>query len=339
MRKVFILFVTIIASTALSAQAPEGFSYNAIVRNSSGDPIADQAVSFLFSIIQESATGTIVYSEKHNVTTDDLGAVSLVIGDGTETTGTFASITWGNDKYFLKIELDNSGGTSYTDMGTTQFFSVPYSLFSKKSGDSFSGNYNDLSNKPVTDGSETKISAGSNIRVTGSGTMVTPYNIEVESHYIGQSYCGGIVFYVCDNGQHGLIAAERDQDEAIGWNNGINRYTNTTGDGIRSGEMNTTLIIALQTNDNQIGNFAAKVCADYSVTVGGVTYGDWYLPSKYELNLLFLRKNDIGGFRANYYWSSTELSGISAWAQNFTSGLQYNLKKNLPYSVRAIRAF
>jgi hypothetical protein len=339
MKRILVAVLMFSGSLGIFAQAPDGFSYSAVVRNSSGDPLPDQAVSFLFTILKGSETGTALYSEKHNVTTDDFGFVSLVIGNGTDTIGSFASIPWGTDSYFLKTELDNTGGTSYTDMGTSQFFSVPYALYARTAGNGFSGNYNDLSNKPVTDGSETKITAGTDIKVTGNGTVVTPYKIEVESHTVGESFCGGIIFYVCENGQHGLIAAPRDQNDEISWNNGINRYTNTTGDGIRSGEMNTLLITALQTNDNPTGNFAAKVCADYSVTVNGVTFGDWYLPSKYELNLLFTKKSIVGGFSDNYYWSSTELSSISAWAQNFSTGIQYNLKKISPFSVRAIRAF
>jgi len=103
--------------------------------------------------------------------------------------------------------------------------------------------------------------------------------------------------------------------------------------------MNTTLIIALQTNDNPMSDFAAKACADYSVVFDGVMYGDWYLPSKYELGLLFFNKDIIGNFSEGYYWSSTEFSSLTAWGQNFSDGVQYNLNKNLPYAIRAIRAF
>jgi hypothetical protein len=103
--------------------------------------------------------------------------------------------------------------------------------------------------------------------------------------------------------------------------------------------MNTTLIVALQTDDNPMGNFAAKICADYSVTVNGITYGDWYLPSKSELALMYLQKEMIGGFSTDYYWSSTEFSSVTAWSQNFVNGAQFNLAKSLPYGVRAIRTF
>ncbi len=85
--------------------------------------------------------------------------------------------------------------------------------------------------------------------------------------------------------------------------------------------------------------FAATVCNEYSVNVGGVTYGDWYLPSKHELNLLYLQKNAVGGFANVYYWSSTELLINYAWDQDFATGSQYYGTKNVSYNVRAIRAF
>jgi len=414
MKKILLTFLIFTAGLALFSQAPEGFSYHAIVRDNMGNPLTNQAVSFRFSILQGSPVGASLFQETHHVTTDDFGAVSLIINNGTGKIGVFETIEWGIDTYYLKVEVDKAGGTVYSDMGTTQLLSVPYALFAKEAANGFTGNYNDLTNKPVTDGSETKVVAGSNMNVTGTGTASSPYtinngfsgsyndllnkpitdgsetklsagkNIVVEGtgtvtdpyvvtnslngsetiistgsnlifigsgtledpyviservHQPGESWGGGIVFYVYDNGRHGLIAAAADQDPAIEWYNGIRRYTNTTGDGVGAGEMNTTLIISLQTDDNPTGNFAAKVCADYSATVDGVTYGDWFLPSRYELALLFSQKDIVGGFSNGYYWSSTEFSSVSAWCQDFTVGIMYNLNKGLPYSVRAIRAF
>jgi hypothetical protein len=383
MKRILISLFFLFGVLSLYSQSPEGFSFQAVVRDAVGNPLVTQAVSFRFTIIQGTPTGADVFKEVHNVTTDDFGSVSLVINNGTGKVGVFENIDWGTDSYFFKIELDKTGGSSYSDMGTTQLLSVPYALHAKTAANSFSGDYNDLVNKPVTDGSETRVSAGNNMIVTGSGTIIDPYHITngfsgsyndltnkpiingsetfvsavdnltvsgtgtsvdpyiigVRKHYIGESFGGGIVFYVYDNGQHGLIAATSDQDLSVEWYNGTKRYTNTTGDGLGAGEMNTTLIVAMQTEDNPIGNFAAKVCADYSVTVNNITYGDWYLPSKHELNLLFFQKDNVGIFTNNYYWSSTEFSSLSAWCQNLSNGVQSNQNKSLAYVVRAIRAF
>ncbi|MFH1859758.1 MAG: DUF1566 domain-containing protein [bacterium] len=165
------------------------------------------------------------------------------------------------------------------------------------------------------------------------------YALSANRHYIGESYGGGKVFYVYDNGQHGLIAATADQSTGIQWYNGTYRYTGSLGDGLGAGAMNTAMIVATQISDSQIGDFAAKVCADYSVMVNGVTYGDWYLPSKYELNLLYLQKSVVGGFASNFYWSSTEYVSNGAWAQGFDSGYQGYGSKGYTYYVRAVRDF
>ena len=146
-----------------------------------------------------------------------------------------------------------------------------------------------------------------------------------DTHAIGDSFGGGIVFFVYDGGQHGLIAATADQSTGIRWYGGSNTNTRARADGIGAGLKNTTIIIANQGPVD--GNaFAATVCNEYSVTEGDVTYGDWYLPSKYELDKMYLNKETIndaallnGGskFLTNLYWSSTEIDYNSAWRQNF----------------------
>ena len=129
-----ITLLAIIATIATFAQAPQGFNYQATVRNSAGALIISQNVIFRFKVLQNSATGTIVYSENHSVTTDDLGQVNLVIGQGTATVGTFSTINWGSGSYFLGIELNT--GSGYVAMGTTQLLSVPYALYANKTKES-----------------------------------------------------------------------------------------------------------------------------------------------------------------------------------------------------------
>ncbi len=175
--------------------------------------------------------------------------------------------------------------------------------------------------------------SGQVLTSTGSGTLTW-----TGTHYIGESYGGGIVFYVYDNGKHGLIAAISDQSSGIRWYGGTNTNTRARGDGVGAGLKNTAIIIANQGAGD--GNaFAATVCNEYYVTVDGVTYGDWYLPSKHELNLLFLKKTVVGGFASLYYWSSTEYDDGEAWNQGFDFGSQFRDPKHVTYYVRAIRAF
>lgn len=174
---------------------------------------------------------------------------------------------------------------------------------------------------------------------TGLATWETPAS--AGSHYIGEAYGGGIIFYVYDNGQHGLIAASADISAGVQWYNGTDRYTGTTGDGLLAGAMNTALIVASQVPDNQTGSFAARLCADYSVTVGDITYGDWYLPSLFELSLLYLQKDAVGGFGTGRYWSSKEAdnSPVNAWWINMGFGYTGGVAKSQANSVRPIRAF
>jgi len=172
---------------------------------------------------------------------------------------------------------------------------------------------------------------------TNSGTLTW-----TGTHYIGESYGGGKVFFVYDNGKHGLIAASSDQSNAIRWWGGSNTNTRARGNGVGAGLKNTAIIIANQGPVD--GNaFAATICNEYYVTetVGLVTttYGDWYLPSKYELNLLYLKKSEVGGFANWYYWSSTEIDSGWSSLQYFANGVNYRVNKNLTYAVRAIRSF
>jgi len=182
------------------------------------------------------------------------------------------------------------------------------------------------------------------------GLLFSSNTFALFTHQIGETYGGGKVFYVYDGGLHGLIAALADQGPSNGtqWDNGDSKLTGTTGDGVGAGAMNTVIIAATQLDDDEDdemddtpnGKFAAKRCADYSVKgADGVTYGDWYLPSKAELNLLYKQKAVVGGFANATYWSSTETSSNNAWSQYFLNGQQGNNRKFKPFRVRAIRAF
>jgi uncharacterized protein (TIGR02145 family) len=133
MKKLFTLLALVI-TTITFAQAPQGFNYQATVRNSTGALIVNQNVNFKFNVMLNSATSLPIFSETHLAPTDDLGQVNLVIGTGTSTTGSFSTINWGSGNYYLGIELNTGAG--YIAMGTTQLLSVPYALYANTAGNS-----------------------------------------------------------------------------------------------------------------------------------------------------------------------------------------------------------
>lgn len=124
---VMTLFST--GNSPVNAQAPQAFNYQAVARNSTGDLIQNQLVTFRISILQDSPEGTLLYRESHAVTTNDFGLANLQIGKGSVLDGTFSGIDWSTGQKHLKVELDPAGGTAYVEMGTAELLSVPYALF------------------------------------------------------------------------------------------------------------------------------------------------------------------------------------------------------------------
>ncbi|PKL39250.1 MAG: DUF1566 domain-containing protein [Spirochaetae bacterium HGW-Spirochaetae-1] len=147
----------------------------------------------------------------------------------------------------------------------------------------------------------------------------------------------GIVFYITDGGLHGLEAASSDQSISSMWSTIINTLVNGTSPlptEIGTGSSNTDAIIA----QNSGAASAAKICRDY--TGGGKT--DWFLPSRDELNELYLQRAIVGNFWNSGYWSSSEWDEDYAWTQDFNSagrGNQDGYTKDSTPRVRAIRDF
>ena len=163
-----------------------------------------------------------------------------------------------------------------------------------------------------------------------------------ESYMIGDFVHGGIVFWVDETGQHGLVCAVSDQINLVTWFNGTYNLSVSTGIAIGTGDSNTNNIISIQ-GEPEI-NYAAFLARAYN----GGGYNDWFLPSKDELNQMYTNKATInttasanGGsnFSINYFWSSTEGEGSTAWDQGFNVGNQGDIDKYYVSWVRAVRAF
>ena len=185
--KKLILSLVAIATISLSSfgQAPEGFKYQAVLRDAGNLILNNQAVGMQMTIQQGGIGGSTVYQETFAPTTNGYGLVNLEIGSGTVVIGIFATIDWSAGPYFIETAIDVTGGTSYAVMGTSQLMSVPYALYAKTAEnvtndliddadadpnnelqdwsnlpgipanididatDDFSGDYNDLTNQPT----------------------------------------------------------------------------------------------------------------------------------------------------------------------------------------------
>ncbi|CAH8292889.1 hypothetical protein EV196_10399 [Mariniflexile fucanivorans] len=125
----FILFVAVTVS--ISAQTPEKISYQAIIRATDNSLVVNSNVSIKIIIHQGTITGTTVYQETHNATTNAGGLVSLIIGNGSSLIGNFSQINWAQSSYFIETQVDVTGGTNYNVIGASQLLSVPYALHAK----------------------------------------------------------------------------------------------------------------------------------------------------------------------------------------------------------------
>ncbi|MDR1470635.1 MAG: DUF1566 domain-containing protein [Spirochaetaceae bacterium] len=182
--------------------------------------------------------------------------------------------------------------------------------------------------------------AGGSTAPAGQAAAPTPAAPPAPTTYkVGDAGpAGGIVFYdkggFSDDWRY-LEAAPASTEIKSMWLSSLNSVGGT-GLGIGRGKKNTELIVAFMRKNGQTG--AAEYCAELYIN----GFNDWFLPSNGELNLMYqnLQVNDLGGFKDDRYWSSSEIDNVYAWEQNFSNGVQYNFTgKHYSCSVRAVRQF
>lgn len=134
MEKTLITFFILLLEFQVLAQSPNAFQYQAILRNSDGTPMVNEAVSLRISILSDTTQSTIEYSEIQEITTDNLGRINLQVGNGSNQNGAISEINWGEGIYFIQIEFDPDGGRNFVLAGQSQLLSVPYALFAGDGG-------------------------------------------------------------------------------------------------------------------------------------------------------------------------------------------------------------
>lgn len=290
-----------IAATLL-AQTPQAFKYQAVARDGSGNVLVSQNASFQLSILQGSTVGISVYTETHAVVTNEFGLVNLEIGNGTPVSGNFSAIDWGADSYFIKTEIDETGGSNYQFLGTSQLMSVPYAQHAKTAES-----------------------------VLGSSGGFT--------HYVGELFGGGIVVAVWKEAgiEHGLIASLFD----IGytqWSN-VSLSVGSTARSPVDGQTNTNAIIAQPGHNTSAAKLCDDFTSDgfsdwYLPAI-------WELNLCYNAAFVVntILGDPAWGFKLETYWSSTEHTSSVAWYQGFNYGYSGIGGKNDTYRVRAVRRY
>jgi hypothetical protein len=210
--KTLYAFITAILIMANGfAQSPLKMSYQAVIRNSTNNLVTNKSIGMQISILQGSASGTLVYQEKYNPNpvSNANGLVSVEIGGGTPVSGAFANINWANGPYFIKTETDPVGGSNYTISGVSQLLSVPFALYAKNVenvNDADADPTNEIQNMSISGtilslskggGTVTLPSAGggdnwgtqaaiTDATLTGSGTTASPLKVAQQAATTGQ---------------------------------------------------------------------------------------------------------------------------------------------------------
>lgn len=310
------------------------------------DPTGDTT----YTITGTSQLMSVPYALHANTADSIIGGVSITETDPIFGASVANGITaldtanWNNHTIDTDTQLDSTGVASLGYVAGPHTVEIDSSITNEIQIISRTGTTVTLSNGGGT------FQDSVNTYTEGDGITITGTVIAEKKYQVGDFAQGGIVFWVDETGEHGLVSAKSDQSTGVRWFAGTNGSTQAKGDGPYAGEANTLIVITTQVAIGDDGaTYAARICNELQITEGGKTYGDWYLPSRAELNQMYLTRGTInatalsnagGSFTNNGYWSSTEGSSTLARGRFFfNGGFQFNYTKNFTAYVRAVRAF
>ena len=189
MKKIICFLISLISICGYS-QSPQKINYQAVARDAGGN-VVTTAVGIKFEILQGSSLGTVVYDEVHTVMPSSVGIFTAAIGGGSSGIGTFSLTNWAAGPYFLRVNIDPAGGTSYSNVGTSQLLSVPYALYAEKAGNTqtvniagpnVTGSYPNYTINPValtpstgisiSGGTITNTAPNQTVNIVGSGATI-----------------------------------------------------------------------------------------------------------------------------------------------------------------------
>jgi uncharacterized protein (TIGR02145 family) len=201
---ILFLFLALFVSSSLHSQSPQGIPYQAVMRNADGSVMASTAVSLTFMIHDGTANGTVVYQESHSLTSNTLGLVSCVVGNGVVSQGNFSSINWGGGAKFLHVMMGSDA--SLLDLGTQQMMSVPYALYADRVGVRVSATGDTLvigNNSVIVPGVS---AANPQVEANGGlGAQVLEGNNTCANEYISVTGCGGQTSLNYDGRNYDLV--------------------------------------------------------------------------------------------------------------------------------------
>lgn len=302
MKKIFYTLLFCSLCFLGNAQAPVGFSYQAIIRNTSNQLVSNSMVSIRISILQGNADGKSVFSELHTTATNVNGLVTLMVGKGIYISGDFSSVDWSKGPYFIKTETDPAGGTQFTISGTTQILSVPYAL-----------------------------------HATTADRLSTTNTHNGFKHYVGEMFEGGMIFYVYKDSagtEHGLIASLEDLPN-MPWGNA--GYVGALAQSACDGPQNT--LAAATYNSGKAT--AASECRRYRGGGFDDWYLPAIDELRIMMTHRFIFGTLLGnGNLRDVYWSSSEYDAEYAWDATMSYDVCNEVaQKTTKRGVRPVRRF